>query len=1270
MESIYTTSVQNVPEDYNAPTQAYKKHVWIAVAGILAFFAFYLFMSFWFLSSAYRLLMDAFGGGNSSLVSVGVGVGSLFLGIFMIKAFFFVQTKYDVQDHQVKPEDEPVLFDYLHKLADEIGAPRPSKVYLSNRVNASVFYDLSFLNLFFPSKKNLEIGLGLINVLNLGEFKAVLAHEYGHFAQKSMLVGRWVYIANQIANTIITKRDALDSFLSGLSRFDFRIAWIGWILSIIVWSIRSLVELIFRVVVLSQRALSREMEFQADLVAVSVTGSDALIHALHKLQAADAALSEAMGALEQQLNKGKAVEDLYAIQSNAIVKTAYVLNDEEYGKSPKVPENNPAAHRVFSDKIAQPPKMWLTHPPDQEREENAKQRYIAGEIDGRSAWDLFNNPNQLRLQMTKELIATAKVETEVMPNSEALDIHNKQYEKSYFNPDFRGVYLNRNLCQEYDSSESVYLPDMTISDATNLIPQLYPTSLVEEIEDFTTLQEEMFQLEAIQDKRATATSENGIWHRGTQIRRRELPKIIRGIKSEVDIARAKVTDHDRQVRTVHLRLAENIGLGWSDYLKGLLSVIHFSEHNIANILDAQRSLGHVLNVVMADNQVTSSEMQKLTRECNEVHFAINSVANSEQNIVIDDLLKKELELDEGQRVFENFEFPSANNENINSWISNIDSWINSYVGSLSRLRSEALELLLRSEEKVLKMHQSQMDKVQSPSPSSINISYKLLKPGDERELKLKLSIWDKFISADNIVAAATKFVVAASIVGGTIYYTGHTGVSDLSIYNGLGQAVMVDLDGDKVRVPKHSSLNTELSNSGDFEITTTTLNGDKIETFKPELGSTSSHYVYNVAKASAMVEYTVHYGINLDGNQTLLGNKRWLKSKADYILKEAPESVTTSSNSTSKDVLAALSDMNPGNIISAMPENANAQDMIKSHVLWDPSDAPNTFQWINYAQGLEEGKALLQKRLASHPNEINTLRALMDLGDETLKNEICEKYNGLSTANPSDANAYYIATRCLTDNAVQKKKYIDGATKFPEHGWMNYAASYNHAMDNNWQQAYNSLQASYKGEVGLRPVISLNTARIARLIERKGEKLSNKNRLESQFLEYYESLERGTDNDPYIKVYYLILKGKLQEALEMANKTPELKPNIIAVCGASDGATKEMIDKALEQDVESLNKLGVFSAVGLRLRKNMDISSFTETLESIQGDEEYDIMNFIKHIRARNFTAAQKELSQAAFTSQAELYSLAYIVHGDKIPSDWIVKAKALLFASEKPFIK
>ena len=125
-------------------------------------------------------------------------------------------------------------------------------------MNAAVFYDLSVLNLLFPSRKNLEIGLGLVNAVSLGELKAVLAHEFGHFGQRSMAVGRWVYVAQQIAHHIVTKRDALDSLLRTLSRVDLRIAWVGWLLSLVVWSIRSLMETMFRLVVLAQRALSRD----------------------------------------------------------------------------------------------------------------------------------------------------------------------------------------------------------------------------------------------------------------------------------------------------------------------------------------------------------------------------------------------------------------------------------------------------------------------------------------------------------------------------------------------------------------------------------------------------------------------------------------------------------------------------------------------------------------------------------------------------------------------------------------------------------------------------------------------------------------------------------------------------------------------------------------------------------------------------------------------------------------------------------------------------
>jgi len=275
--NIYPQSPSSVPENLTNATPTYKSRAWMAMGGLTLFIALYMGLTAWFAWTAWRMFSSFYQGADFDIAGAAAGVTAAFLFVFLAKALFAVRHSDESRDIEATKEDHPQLFDFLYKLADEAGAPRPHKVYLSPQVNAAVFYDLSLLNLIFPSRKNLLIGLGLVNVLNLGELKAVLAHEFGHFAQRSMAVGRWVYVSQQIAAHIIAERGVLDSFLTGLSRFDLRIAWVGWILRLIVWSIRSLLDTAFSLVVLSERALSRQMEFQADLVAVSLTGSDALV---------------------------------------------------------------------------------------------------------------------------------------------------------------------------------------------------------------------------------------------------------------------------------------------------------------------------------------------------------------------------------------------------------------------------------------------------------------------------------------------------------------------------------------------------------------------------------------------------------------------------------------------------------------------------------------------------------------------------------------------------------------------------------------------------------------------------------------------------------------------------------------------------------------------------------------------------------------------------------------------------------------------------------
>ncbi|MEO0949178.1 MAG: M48 family metallopeptidase, partial [Cyanobacteria bacterium J06641_5] len=201
MSGIYPEGPISVPGNLSKPRNAYRQRAILATIGVVLFVGFYLALSGWFVWTTYRLLSNG--------RDIFWGILSGFTAIFLLKALFRIEHNSQPDSIEISSQDEPKLFAFLYRLADEAQAPRPHRVFLSPRVNARVFYNVSALNLFFPAKKNLDIGLGLVNILSLGEIKAVLAHEFGHFGQHSMAMGQWVCLAQQIAAHILTERDAL-----------------------------------------------------------------------------------------------------------------------------------------------------------------------------------------------------------------------------------------------------------------------------------------------------------------------------------------------------------------------------------------------------------------------------------------------------------------------------------------------------------------------------------------------------------------------------------------------------------------------------------------------------------------------------------------------------------------------------------------------------------------------------------------------------------------------------------------------------------------------------------------------------------------------------------------------------------------------------------------------------------------------------------------------------------------------------------------------------
>ncbi len=614
-------------------------------------------------------------------------------------------------------------------------------------------------------RKNLVIGLPLVNVLTLSELKAVLAHEFGHFAQRSMAVGSWVYIAQQVAMALVNRRDWLDELLSSISRIDLRLAWIGWVLKLVVWSVRSLLDSLLSLVVLAQRALSRQMEFQADLVAVALTGSDELIHALHKLRAADEAWDRTARFLAGQLRREQLPKDVFGVHTLVRSKLGQIKADAWWGEIPPAGDEAPAQRRLFKQGFAQPPQMWATHPASADREENAKHLYLEAPHDPRSAWQLFTNRDELHTKIRLQLTGDAQV-PRLLDAAEAATEVEQHFSSPRLDPRYRGAYLQRELTRHARHAADLFEP--AGSGAGQGSPSLYPESLRLDLERLSQLEEELAALEALSRSAYEATGRRLV-HRGREIKRRDLPAAIETVQVDLEVNRKRLREHDRRCRVSGLVAAKKIGLGWPEHLRGLVTVLHYAEHARADLADVAGVLGNVLAVITADGHVSGRELERLVVACNQLYTVLHRVHSEATAVEPDPSVLSQLGVDSWSGAIGELRLPPATAENINDWMEVQADWVNSALAALTLLVDAALEQILTAEASVDAMVRQEAPEEAAPGTSYVRKDYALLLEGSERPRQRKLGWWDRFQTADGLLPELARSIVALCIVGSVIW---------------------------------------------------------------------------------------------------------------------------------------------------------------------------------------------------------------------------------------------------------------------------------------------------------------------------------------------------------------------------------------------------------------------------------------------------------------------------------------------------------------------
>lgn len=222
-----------------------------------------------------------------------------------------------------------------------------------------------------PVKKNLNIGLGLFNATTAQELKAILAHEFGHFSQKSMKVGRFVYNVNQIIFYHVNEDEAFENHIRSFTQSSGYFSFLGGLAGFFIGIIEKILRSMYSVVNLKYMALSLETEFHADEVAAKVAGSEALSESLLRLDLANSAYSSVSDVYNQKFDEAKVSQNLYTEQSfvmNFLAKDSQLnykynlplVTQEDaslFNKSKLVLSNQWASHPSTKDRIARLNKL-------------------------------------------------------------------------------------------------------------------------------------------------------------------------------------------------------------------------------------------------------------------------------------------------------------------------------------------------------------------------------------------------------------------------------------------------------------------------------------------------------------------------------------------------------------------------------------------------------------------------------------------------------------------------------------------------------------------------------------------------------------------------------------------------------------------------------------------------------------------------------------------------------------------------------------------------
>lgn len=231
--------------------------------------------------------------------------------VFMIKPLFARPPRRG-EPISLDRKHEPLLFAFVERLCQVVGAPTPKRIDVDCQVNASASFRRGFWSLFGRGDLVLTLGLPLTAGLSLQQLAGVLAHELGHFAQGAGM--RLTYVIRSVSywfHRVVHERDALDEQLAEVARdSDHSFGLVAMVAQLFVWLTRRILWCLMWVGNALSGFMLRQMEFDADRYEARLVGSTTFEQTCRELGRLGLSYQQSLDALDQSWREGRLADDL------------------------------------------------------------------------------------------------------------------------------------------------------------------------------------------------------------------------------------------------------------------------------------------------------------------------------------------------------------------------------------------------------------------------------------------------------------------------------------------------------------------------------------------------------------------------------------------------------------------------------------------------------------------------------------------------------------------------------------------------------------------------------------------------------------------------------------------------------------------------------------------------------------------------------------------------------------------------------------------------